>query len=791
MKKTILFLSFLALCIAHAHAQLAINEVSQGASGNKEYIELVVTGAHTCNDTCADLRGWIVDDNGGWYGASAISAGCYRFANVANWSCVPYGSIILLYNDGDKNASITQADDPTDSDHDGVYILPISSSYIELNSSSPNSSMGSSFVYPSAGFTAGGASWTPMALNNNGDAVVTVDPLNPGVAYSAMTYGNLSGGAHVSASGGQKVYYATGSQFNTSAGWTSGSVPSSETPGAANNAANLAWINSIKQLISGGSINVTVYDTICQGTSYIFNGNTYTNAGTYTGKFTSVHGCDSIVTVMLYVRPKPAAPVVVSPVSYCIGDVAAALTASGQNLLWYTTATGGTASTTPPVPATATDGTTVYYVSQIVGGCESYRDSIKVIVKPIPAPPVVTTPVLYCKMDVANLLSQSVTGQGLLWYTAATGGTGTNIPPLPNTSIAGSITWFVSQSPNGCESPRVPVEVIIHESVADFTLSKDSLCATDTIHLINKSTSTLPLNYLWSFGDGSTATTLSADHIYQQAGNYNVKLNVVSTNGCKDSVVKHVKVLPLPAFDFSIPDTLICRGGSIRIVDTFSPGYQYAVWDFGDGFTINKADVPQHAYDIDGHFVISVKARYSVCPEVSKEQSVTVLPFPKTDIGPDTAICPGSAPIVLQDKYYNPQYTYQWNTGETAGNILVTQPGTYWVTVSDGQCATADSAVVFKSCYVDIPNAFTPNDDGINDYFFPREFLSRALISFHMQIFSRWGELIFETTSTDGRGWDGKLNGVSQGAGVYIYMIQAVFTNGVKEQHQGNVTLIR
>ena len=60
-----------------------------------------------------------------------------------------------------------------------------------------------------------------------------------------------------------------------------------------------------------------------------------------------------------------------------------------------------------------------------------------------------------------------------------------------------------------------------------------------------------------------------------------------------------------------------------------------------------------------------------------------------------------------------------------------------------------------------------------------------------MNIYNRWGENIFSTEAIDGRGWDGKYNGKLQSLGVYVYVIDAEFINGVKKQYQGNVTLVR
>lgn len=60
-----------------------------------------------------------------------------------------------------------------------------------------------------------------------------------------------------------------------------------------------------------------------------------------------------------------------------------------------------------------------------------------------------------------------------------------------------------------------------------------------------------------------------------------------------------------------------------------------------------------------------------------------------------------------------------------------------------------------------------------------------------MQIFDRWGQKIFETVNTEGRGWNGRFNGIEQPQGVYVYIIEVELQNGRLERHEGNVTLIR
>jgi hypothetical protein len=148
--------------------------------------------------------------------------------------------------------------------------------------------------------------------------------------------------------------------------------------------------------------------------------------------------------------------------------------------------------------------------------------------------------------------------------------------------------------------------------------------------------------------------------------------------------------------------------------------------------------------------------------------------------------------ILLSD-INNSGAIYQWSTGETANSIAVNEPGIYWVaaTTPGSNCQSIDSIEVRSNCYINIPNAFSPDGDGMNDYFIPRELLSSGVTKFSMQLFNRWGEMIYSTEQLDGRGWDGRYNGKPQPMGVYVYHIDATFLNGYRKVYTGNVTLVR
>ncbi len=125
-----------------------------------------------------------------------------------------------------------------------------------------------------------------------------------------------------------------------------------------------------------------------------------------------------------------------APAIYCQNSTAVALTApGGTNLLWYTVATGGTGSAAAPVPATTTTGMTTWWVTQTVTGeCESNRTPVTVTINPQPAAPTASAQT-WCQNTPAAALT--ATGTALLWYTAATGGTGSAIAPVPATTATG------------------------------------------------------------------------------------------------------------------------------------------------------------------------------------------------------------------------------------------------------------------------------------------------------------------------------------------------------------------
>lgn len=186
---------------------------------------------------------------------------------------------------------------------------------------------------------------------------------------------------------------------------------------------------------------------------------------------------------------------------------------------------------------------------------------------------------------------------------------------------------------------------------------------------------------------------------------------------------------------------------------------------------------------------------FRACPDTSFSKKIYVAQLPKVDLGPDRTLCLDGSLLLLRNLQTLPNgnHRYFWNTGDTTELLQVRQPGSYSLSISSLSpgCTATATVTIDKDCYTNNPNAFTPNGDGVNDYFYPRQKLAASIVSLHLKVLNRWGQLVFETNKTDGRGWDGRFNGKEQPGGVYVYVLEVVFPDHRQETYQGNVTLIR
>lgn len=251
---TLLLAALAMLSSTAAHASgLIVNEVSQGTSGAKEFYEFVVVGNASNPSTPLDLNGWIFDDNNGDWGGGGTgigtASGYAQFDATTNaavcgaLSSVTPGSIIVVYNDADPNLNLP-ADDPSDANGDGVYVLQARSDCVRSCLGPPTSS-NSSY---SACTPAATPSYSRLALRNGGDAAQSRDP--SGNLFHGFAYGDIdppipsnSFLVGTSSSTGQSMVFSCGNWFDENN--FSRVSATSDTPGASNNAENALFIQNI------------------------------------------------------------------------------------------------------------------------------------------------------------------------------------------------------------------------------------------------------------------------------------------------------------------------------------------------------------------------------------------------------------------------------------------------------------------------------------------------------------------------------------------------------------------
>jgi len=435
---------------------------------------------------------------------------------------------------------------------------------------------------------------------------------------------------------------------------------------------------------SGVSTPTSSTATVTVGSSPV----TYTATG-YSSICSS--SIDRYITIMP--EPVPDTPVVMSPINYCLGATATALTATGTGLRWYTAPSGDPGTTVAPIPPTAIVGSTTYYVSQSNGTCEGAQSAIVVNVHTA-ALPVVSSPLKLCQGTTAAALT--AVGSGLKWYTSLID-TGTSVAPVPATTSAGTYTYYVTQSPApyGCQSDKVALVVIVNAKplakIKLYGASSSDTCFTTGSLLQAYATPVVSLYQWYSSGlllSGAVQDTLTAPI----AGYYSVLLK--DTNGCADSafiIVKNgISINPT----LSPTDVKICPDVSIMLYCSPALSSYSYTWQ-KDGTTfIPSGSTSATAINTTGVYQVRV-TDLSGCSKLTNVVEVTNYPsMPKPTIL-------RYDPVLLLDHTYSSYYWYRNNKPIPAANdqrYVLSFDGTYYAKVMDENgCFSYSDTIVVKN----------------------------------------------------------------------------------------------
>lgn len=658
---------------------LIINEFSNG-TGNKEYIELLVVG-NPCETV--DIRGWVVDDNNGDFSGGAgsgigLAPGHIRFSTDAQWSALSPGTIIVIYNASDRNTNIP-ADDVSDTNTDLVFIVPSTSTLLEFCDDFPNTAPATD-SYIGCTYYTGNASNQQIGLRNGGDAVQTRKPdysYFHGLSYGSGQNGGPDG-LQLSTGGGGECHYFNDTDYRNIANFSNGVVPADETPGAANNALNLAYINTLKNA-TGGTVDLLPTDTaFCAGEiislavddvydSYLWsNGETdssiYVSApGEYWLRI-SQSGCESIDTIQVTI----STPTVNAgnDINLCIGD-STTLNGNTNTTTYAWSANYKISDTTILSPTIYPEVDTIYYLQVTDSlGCTAY-DSVLVNINSLPTLIVSATPNPICEGEQTRLQAS-----GAVTY-HWTPSIGVEYPDSNNTlaTITDTITYSLEGIDiNGCSAS---------ESITINTLPKPSLingenvvfCDGDQGTMLLLFDGTLPYTLEYNRGGLSTITSVfNSDTLLLTSDSTVVinLLNITDANGCSSVLDTSFTFTELNLPTITIPeDTNLCPSASVQLPILFQNalGYTYTIKDeFGTSTTFGpiSADSIQHTFTNNGQYIFTSISNGNCTYPINDTLNITFYDVPTATISNETNFCEGDSALVTINFSGAPTYTISY-----------------------------------------------------------------------------------------------------------------------------------
>lgn len=375
-------------------------------------------------------------------------------------------------------------------------------------------------------------------------------------------------------------------------------------------------------------------------------------------------------------------------------------------------------------------------------------------------------------------------------------------------SFGNFLPRVIMEDPSGCIIPLQGADtLLVIGAKANFGVDTAFFCDFGTVHFIDSTTFNDPiLQYNWDFGDGGSSNLQQPSHVYNGQGIYNVQLSVVTQGGCRDTIQKNavIKVINRPLIDIN-GDSVICINNSILHTGIFLRTDTSIVnweWTFPNGVSYTVQNPPLQFYNTAGTFTITAYATNSSGCKDTTRQTIIVNPLPTVTMPAQLTINAGF-PVTIPATYTPNTVSWIWSpaTGLSCANCptpaAVPKINTFYQVyfTDENNCSNTGRIQINVLCgkgNLYIPNTFSPNGDGSNDFFYPRGTgLERVKI---LRIFNRWGEVVFEKkdfpVNNAGAGWDGRYKGQTPKADVYIYQAEVFCENGELLRLNGNIALI-
>ena len=523
-------------------------------------------------------------------------------------------------------------------------------------------------------------------------------------------------------------------------------------------------------------------------------------------------------TVVVTVKPHPIAMFYDPSTSHCLGTNTyfrdTSIASVGNTIKEWYWEFGNNLFDTVQHTSTTYEKAGAYNVTLTVTDSKGCKDDTTMVINVWPLPNADFQVTSACLGDSVAFKNTSIVQGGAVTFAIWSFGDGTPLISAvdpkhlyPATAKNYTVQLFVTSDRNCISAVSKPIELFPKPDV-DF--AANNICLFKELRFSNYSDGN---KSLWNFGDGTTSNLRNPGHIYTTPGVKTVKLIVGNNFGCIDSLIKQITVYPQPKFNYTAKDTAGCP----VFVTTFT-----AVADSGNLDSIstwkwifNPANIKYGKVVQGGPYIeegmyspVLIATNTKGCSDtLTKEYYIHVYPIPVPSfvLAPSelsiyqmkTQIIDNSTPDVVKwqwdlgdgIKELNKTKFYHDYTGGTASTYTISLTVTNQYNCTN---STTRAIHVTTERTVYIPNAFTPNGDGINDRFFPYASGDFLNADFQMRIFDRWGNKLLFTGDIN-QGWNGIYKGELCERDVYVYSI--IFTNkedgSVMAKFKGIVTLVQ
>ncbi|MCB9203533.1 MAG: gliding motility-associated C-terminal domain-containing protein [Flavobacteriales bacterium] len=384
-------------------------------------------------------------------------------------------------------------------------------------------------------------------------------------------------------------------------------------------------------------------------------------------------------------------------------------------------------------------------------------------------------------------------------------------------SFGSNYAQLIVTNTAGCDDTISTNDILVHPNpVADFSI-ESHFCEEDSVYFFDQSTVVQStddeiVDWQWTFATYGTRSDQSPTFVFDEFGAHEISLVVATNNGCFHADTQTIQINPLPNPVIAADQFEGCQILPVQFwsESTIEPGYYLDnwAWTFGDGTDTVFAQHPGHDFlgaepgDTSTYYYdvsLTVTSADGCVATVTEPQLITVYANPTalyeanfyiTDLNDPVFDFTDQSSENVVDWYWefgdgdytdeqNPSHTYA-DTGTYAVSLLVS-------TIHGCTASIRDFVVVNPVFTFYIPNSFTPNGDGINDFFFGQ---GMGYKEYHFSVYNRWGEEIFESHD-DEYHWDGSFKGQQVQQGTYVYRFEIIDWQNHLHIYTDGVTLHR